>query len=661
MSLFIPYIFKVGFSAGIFFLIYFIFLRKETFFKFNRFYLFFTVVLSFIIPFAPVNIDISRISDFTHSIENLVEYRKQYEYWWTEFEDVTPESLGIYSPSPTRTSEDLSISPEPKSSESSKPLLYYITIIYLMGVAFYISRLIIRLLMLSRFLSKCKIECYKGVKLAISHESVSPFAFGNYMVTSQHVPGTKEFDQIFDHEIVHIKQLHSYENIIMELVIAIAWFHPLLWLHRNAIKENHEFLADQGALQTRESDKQSYQELILKQLISENIFELANSLNFKPLKRRLKMMTKSKSRRGAMLKVLAALPLAALLFLLFANLTVSKNGVNLMNSPLTHTSLEGIWLHQNTDDLSNMLGFEGNTLHLVQPNKPKATYSFTIENNTLILDIGQKVKVPFEETGNTLKVWWTKSKASTYTKSKSKNSFELFQQKHGYSFKPVELSNYRLLEKTELAWSIVFDGTTNPTLYLNNQRTSLGKLKSMLESQLNETPLVDIPFITIAIYADAELPMKHIIQVRNIMREVSLLKVGYGGIPKTDCPKVMYHTTALARKLPPIEAANNLSKEEVRKSGTALYETNGISYSKIELRNLIGKNGKVIIALDHDENLKYGKYIKFNEVVQSIIYDYRNQYAQEKFGMSYLDLPSDKSKIVKKRYPMMISEAELEE
>ncbi|WP_177428337.1 M56 family metallopeptidase, partial [Candidatus Venteria ishoeyi] len=340
--------------------IYYVFLRKETFFKFNRFYLFFSVLVSFVIPFAPVSIDISKISEFSQQLESIVEYRKQVENFWVEFDEITPESLGIYSSSQKADFDDLSISPDFSAAEKTLSLKFYVSFIYCIGVGILFMRFIFRLAMLFHFISRCKIKRMQNVKLAIFSEAISPFAFGPYLITHEDLLNSPEFDQVYSHEAVHIRQYHSLENIFMELVLVIGWFHPLLWLHRNAIKENHEFLADHGALSQKENNQQSYKELILKQLISNRIFELANSLNFKPLKRRIKMMSKSKSKRGAKLKVLAAIPLAALLFLLFANLTVNKNGVNLMNSIETKTCLEGIWKLQNSDDLNNLVGFNCN-------------------------------------------------------------------------------------------------------------------------------------------------------------------------------------------------------------------------------------------------------------------------------------------------------------
>ncbi len=75
------------------------------------------------------------------------------------------------------------------------------------------------------------------------------------------------------------------------------------------------------------------------------------------------MMSKSKSNKKASLKVLAALPLAVLLFLLFANFTVSKNGVNVINSAESSSEqLEGIWKAKDSKNLDKLVSFEKNAM-----------------------------------------------------------------------------------------------------------------------------------------------------------------------------------------------------------------------------------------------------------------------------------------------------------
>lgn len=660
MNAILPYMFKAGFSITVLFLIYYIFLRKETFFRFNRYYLFGSLVFSLLIPLTPISIDISRATKFTNKIEQIIEYRKQYEQLWQEFEEISPESLGIYLYSSKKAFEDVQNQPDFQNPKPERNLRFYVSLIYFAGVCFFLARFLLMVFSLLRFISKCKIKRLASFKLALSSEPISPFAFGRYLVVHQDFVHSPEFKPVLSHEAVHIREFHSYENIFMELILIVGWFQPFFWLHRSAIKENHEFLADQGALIRKNSNHQSYKELILKQLISTTFFELANSLNFKPIKRRIKMMSKSKSRKGARLKVLAAIPLAALLFLLFANLTVNKNGVNLMNSAESPPCLEGIWKLQNSDGLTNMVGFDCNTLHVIEPEKPIAYYNYKLEANYLVLDIGSEIRVRFEEKGDQLRIWWAESKASIYLKSKSANSFDLFQKENHYSFDPVELSQYRILEKSEMNWTLVLDGKKDPTLFLNNEKTELSALKTKLTKLIDATSAVDLPFITVTIYADKDLPMKYIKEVREVIRELDLLKVGYGGIPADDCPKVLYHTAALARKLPPMSAANNLSKEEVKESGTYLFESDGRIISENEVRSTLMKYDKVIFALDYEPDLPYGKYIAFNETVQKVIFDFREEYAQEKFGMKYVELPDVSVKMTKMRYPIMISEAEVE-
>ena len=86
------------------------------------------------------------------------------------------------------------------------------------------------------------------------------------------------FEKIKRHEGVHANQLHSLDIILTELIIIFQWFNPVMWFYRNALKQTHEYLADEGVLeQGYDSDK--YQLLLLEQQIGVQP-GLVNNFNF---------------------------------------------------------------------------------------------------------------------------------------------------------------------------------------------------------------------------------------------------------------------------------------------------------------------------------------------------------------------------------------------
>jgi hypothetical protein len=126
------------------------------------------------------------------------------------------------------------------------------------------------------------------------------------------------YRRILAHESIHIHQLHSLDLILVELVSIFQWFNPFVWSYRKALKETHEFLADDGVIAQGFSTAK-YQRLIFEQLVGVNLFEFANNFNDSKIKRRLEMMTKAKSPYLGKLKVVACLPVLFLLVVAFTS------------------------------------------------------------------------------------------------------------------------------------------------------------------------------------------------------------------------------------------------------------------------------------------------------------------------------------------------------
>jgi TonB family protein len=126
--------------------------------------------------------------------------------------------------------------------------------------------------------------------------------------------------------------------ILLELASILQWFNPVVWLTSREMKTIHEYLADEGVLQTGIS-RSRYQQMILDETMGIQVNSLTNNFNVSLLKNRILMMTKPKSGSWARSKLLIALPaLAALLFLLPAS-SISKSAVKGSSDNLLATSV----------------------------------------------------------------------------------------------------------------------------------------------------------------------------------------------------------------------------------------------------------------------------------------------------------------------------------
>lgn len=61
----------------------------------------------------------------------------------------------------------------------------------------------------------------------------------------------KEINEILIHEQTHVRELHSLDIILVQLVILLCWFNPFSWLIRSEIRMNHEYLADKQVVTSR--------------------------------------------------------------------------------------------------------------------------------------------------------------------------------------------------------------------------------------------------------------------------------------------------------------------------------------------------------------------------------------------------------------------------
>jgi len=92
-------------------------------------------------------------------------------------------------------------------------------------------------------------------------------------------------------------------------MLNVMWFNPLIWMMKNSMQLVHEYLADEGALGT-EIDRLRYQALLINQITEESLICLSSNFNHSLIKKRMKMMTKSKFYRKTKLKILTLIPIS---------------------------------------------------------------------------------------------------------------------------------------------------------------------------------------------------------------------------------------------------------------------------------------------------------------------------------------------------------------
>lgn len=153
-------------------------------------------------------------------------------------------------------------------------------------------------------------------RTVVTNKKISPFSWMKTIVLSEEEL-TEGYDLVVAHERAHIRLLHSWDVLFMNLCCALQWFNPAVWLLRRDLREVHEYEADMevllGGVNVRD-----YQLLLIKKAVGNKSYSIANSLNHSTLKNRITMMLHKKSTPASRMRVLCALPLVCLSLTAFA-------------------------------------------------------------------------------------------------------------------------------------------------------------------------------------------------------------------------------------------------------------------------------------------------------------------------------------------------------
>ncbi|HRP17559.1 MAG TPA: M56 family metallopeptidase, partial [Ginsengibacter sp.] len=122
--------------------------------------------------------------------------------------------------------------------------------------------------------------------------------------------------EILHHELIHVRQLHSLDKLIINLIQIVFWFNPVFWLIKGEINIVHEFLADEESI--GDADGAKFSRLALQTAYPGYSWPANNNFAYSPLKRRLAMILKNNKKKVSYFGRLMVLPLTALVFVFFS-------------------------------------------------------------------------------------------------------------------------------------------------------------------------------------------------------------------------------------------------------------------------------------------------------------------------------------------------------
>ena len=280
----LAYFLKINVAIALFYAFYRLFFYKDTFFTWRRVALLCFFAVSAVYPLL-------NIQTWITAQEPMVAMADLYA------DIVLPE---------------FTLTPEKTTFDWKAILLQTAGFIYWGGVALLAARFLIQLAGIIRLAFRSRKTKIGNTNVHLLKQASGPFSFFHWIFIHPTSHTEDELSEILTHEQTHANQWHSIDVLVSEIVCTFCWFNPFAWLMKREIRTNLEYLADNRVLETGH-DSKAYQYHLLGLSHHKAAATIYNSFNVLPLKKRIKMMNKKRTREIGRTKYLMFLPLAALL------------------------------------------------------------------------------------------------------------------------------------------------------------------------------------------------------------------------------------------------------------------------------------------------------------------------------------------------------------
>lgn len=187
--------------------------------------------------------------------------------------------------------------------------------VYGVGVALCMGSIVLQMVNILNIRRVGQMTTFDGVNIVRSQQNIASFSLFKTIYIGNNTADT-DLPTIVAHERSHIAHKHSVERVVMEILKALLWWNPFVWIASRRLVEAHEFEADNDVIGSG-CDANLYVATLLKHLFGYSP-EIANGLHNSLTKKRLKMILKGNSGRYALLRKVAVIPVLGVLFALFS-------------------------------------------------------------------------------------------------------------------------------------------------------------------------------------------------------------------------------------------------------------------------------------------------------------------------------------------------------
>jgi len=323
------YLLESALCLACFYGFYHLALRRETFFQWSRAYLLIAPLLAMLLPALHIRVERDRSAESFSAPPPVAA-----ESFSATQQQMGAEKLSAVQPTAQPILplliEQAQSSPvalhrydwsQPLAEGWSVSLADALWAVYGLGAAVLLGVLALRFGRLLWLLRRCRRERQGSVTFATSEQEDVPLAsFFGYIFWNKNAQLSESQQLLLEHELVHVRQRHSLDVLLMELMVVLQWFNPLMHAFRRSLCAVHEYIADDCVVRhTRQ--RRTYATLLVQQAAAgtrapsgAGLVNTFHSL----IKQRLIMLAKRPSRPLRRLKFALALPLAAGLMLLFS-------------------------------------------------------------------------------------------------------------------------------------------------------------------------------------------------------------------------------------------------------------------------------------------------------------------------------------------------------
>ncbi|MEO1218563.1 MAG: M56 family metallopeptidase [Bacteroidota bacterium] len=270
------YILKINFILVIGYLFYKWILSRLTHFHLNRWILIIQFFLLFLLPFV-------------HVPQTWYPPSQEMQFLPASFETFFP-SANLETPLEIESQKGTLL-----ETTSEWNFFAFILFVYSAGLLLFLSKLIIQFFSLAKLRKHAiTIEKRNGYQLFWCKKSLAPFSFFNQIFLPHESLDTQIISQIIRHEEIHVRQMHSWDVMMAEILLILCWFNPFSWMYKRAVIINLEYLTDHLMLKS-EIPKRQYIHHLLSISFPDWKGQVGISYNQSFLQKRIKMMNKKVS------------------------------------------------------------------------------------------------------------------------------------------------------------------------------------------------------------------------------------------------------------------------------------------------------------------------------------------------------------------------------